>query len=64
MYDYPGYVYFYFECFFQPKFLTKEERVALALARRQAAISEQKQKSEEERKKQMEFLKKAHPNSM
>ena len=42
--------------FFQPVFLTKEERAAQALKRRQEQVEEQKKKVEEERKKQMEFL--------
>ena len=41
---------------FQPVFLTKEERAAQALKRRQEQVDEQKKKQDEERKKQMEFL--------
>nr|KAG5704812.1 hypothetical protein BaRGS_015195 [Batillaria attramentaria] len=41
----------------KPKFLTKEERVAEALRKRQEMADMQRQKMEEERKKQIEFLK-------
>ncbi|XP_076436582.1 putative ATP-dependent RNA helicase DDX23 [Babylonia areolata] len=41
----------------KPKFLTKEERVAEALKKRQELADLQRQKMEEERKKQHEFLK-------
>ncbi|KAK3797894.1 hypothetical protein RRG08_007992 [Elysia crispata] len=47
------------EALSKPKFLTKEERVAEALRKRQEAADEARRKMEEERNKQMEFLKAA-----
>ena len=44
---------------FQPKFLTKEERVAEALRKRQEAADEARKKMDEDRKKQMDFMKEA-----
>lgn len=41
----------------KPKFLTKEERVAEALRKRQESADLQRQKMEEERKKQIDFMK-------
>ncbi|XP_013064804.2 probable ATP-dependent RNA helicase DDX23 isoform X2 [Biomphalaria glabrata] len=43
----------------KPKFLTKEERIAEALRKRQEAADEARRKMEEERNKQLEFLKTA-----
>ncbi|KAF0300909.1 putative ATP-dependent RNA helicase DDX23 [Amphibalanus amphitrite] len=39
----------------KPKFLTKEERVAEALRKRQEAVAEQRRQQEEERQKRQEF---------
>ncbi|OWF36294.1 probable ATP-dependent RNA helicase DDX23 [Mizuhopecten yessoensis] len=44
------------EALSKPKFLTKEERAAEALKRRQEAVDLQRKKIEEERQKQKEFL--------
>ncbi|KAH9518403.1 DEAD (Asp-Glu-Ala-Asp) box polypeptide 23 [Bulinus truncatus] len=43
----------------KPKFLTKEERIAEALRKRQEAADEARRKMDEERNKQIEFLKAA-----
>ncbi|KAI5705520.1 hypothetical protein M8J76_011932 [Diaphorina citri] len=43
----------------KPKFLTKEERAAEALRKRQAEVEEMRKKMEEERKKRQEFTKEA-----
>ena len=43
----------------QPKFLTKDERMKEALARRQAQVTTQKKALEVDHKNQMEYLKKA-----
>jgi len=43
----------------KPKFLTKEERVAEALKKRQEAADEARKKMDEERKKQIDFMKAA-----
>lgn len=48
---------FYILFALQPKFLTKEQRVAEALRKRQEMADLQRQKMDEERKKQMEFMK-------
>lgn len=49
--------------FIQPKFLTKEERVAEALRKRQDAADEARRKMDEERKKQIDFIKAAKESS-
>lgn len=43
----------------KPKFLTKEERAAEALRKRQAEVEEMRRKADEERKKRQEFTKEA-----
>lgn len=43
----------------KPKFLSKEERAAEALRKRQAEVEEMRHKTDEERKKRMEFTKEA-----
>ena len=43
----------------QPKFLTKEERAAEAIRRRQEQVDAQRRVLDEERKKQDEFMKAA-----
>ena len=43
-------------CYFQPVFLTKEQRAAEALKRRQQEVEEQRKKMEEERKIRMQFI--------
>ena len=48
---------FYIVLVLQPKFLTKEQRVAEALKKRQEMADLQRQKMDEERKKQIEFMK-------
>lgn len=48
------------EALSKPKFLTKEERAAEALKRRQEQVDEQRKRQEEERKKQHEFLQQAN----
>lgn len=45
----------FFGFFFQPVFLTKEQRAAEALKRRQQEVEELKRKREEERLKRQEF---------
>nr|XP_006814070.1 PREDICTED: probable ATP-dependent RNA helicase DDX23-like [Saccoglossus kowalevskii] len=47
------------EAMSKPKFLTKEERAKLALAKRQKDVEEQRRKSDIDRKKQMDFQKQA-----
>ncbi|XP_035828520.1 probable ATP-dependent RNA helicase DDX23 isoform X2 [Aplysia californica] len=47
------------EALSKPKFLTKEERVAEALKKRQVAADEARRKMDEERKKQVDFIKAA-----
>lgn len=47
------------EALAKPKFLTKEERAAEALKKRQKEVEEQRKRIEEERKKQLDFLNKA-----
>ncbi|XP_059174183.1 probable ATP-dependent RNA helicase DDX23 [Physella acuta] len=47
----------------KPKFLTKEERVAEALRKRQEAADEARRKMDEERKKQIDFIKAAKESS-
>ncbi|XP_054269059.1 probable ATP-dependent RNA helicase DDX23 [Macrosteles quadrilineatus] len=44
----------------KPKFLTKEERAAEALRKRQAEVDEMRRKQDEERKKREEFAKEAN----
>jgi hypothetical protein len=47
------------EALSKPKFLTKEERAAEAIKRRQVQIDEKRKGQEEERKKQQEFMRAA-----
>lgn len=44
----------------QPKFLTKEERAAEALRKRQAEVEEIRQKQDDERRKREDFAKEAN----
>lgn len=44
------------EALAKPKFLTKEERAAEAMRKRQLQVEEQRKKIEEEKKKQLEFM--------
>lgn len=44
-------------CILQPKFFTKEERIAEALRKRQEAADEARRKMEEERNRQVELMK-------
>ena len=46
----------------QPKFLTKEERAALAIKKRQEEVDAKRKQQEEERKKQQEFLRQGKLN--
>ena len=50
---------------FQPKFLTKEQRAAEAIRKRQEEADEKRKKMEEEKKKMEEFMKTTNngPNS-
>ncbi|KAK7109894.1 probable ATP-dependent RNA helicase DDX23 [Littorina saxatilis] len=52
------------EALSKPKFLTKEQRVAEALRKRQELADSQRQKMDEERKKQMDFLKASKDSMM
>lgn len=45
--------------FKKPKFLTKEERAAEAIKRRQEQVDEQRKRESEARKNQQQFLKEA-----
>lgn len=47
----------------QPKFLTKEERVALALKRRQQEVEEKKQKNDQARKARTAFMQEHRPGT-
>ena len=49
--------------FFQPKFLTKEERAAEAVKRRQEEVDAKRKALDEERKKNQEFLKAAREST-